>query len=81
MRSAVAGAIGVEGVRGHVGGAAVELDDEAVGGPGAVRLDRVAADDEIGIEVRRWEAVLAQEGKECDLEVAPGSAFACVREP
>jgi hypothetical protein len=69
---AVARAVILEGMRRLVGLAAVELDDEPLGGPDGV--DGVGADRLVG--QRPGERVGVEEGEELDLEVAPGECLA-----
>jgi hypothetical protein len=71
---AVAGAIGLEGGVGVVILAAVELDDEALLGPGAIGFDLEGAEVELQVASGGWEFVTAEEGCEALLEVAPGDA-------
>jgi hypothetical protein len=65
----------VEGVAGGVEGVAVELDDEVVIGPRAVRFDSL---DE-RVDPGRWETAVVGEGEEAGLEVASGVAGGCRR--
>ena len=63
-QATVALAVVAKGAAGAVGGEAVELDDDALGGPDAV--DFVAPVAEVDLEVQAWtgEAVVVEEGEE-----------------
>jgi hypothetical protein len=54
-----------------VGREAVELDDEAVGGPPEVGLERV----QVLVDEGPWQLVGIEEGQEAALEAAPGGGL------
>ena len=74
LEAPVAGAILLEGVRGVVHGAAVELDYEALLRPGAVDLHALDAD----VRERAWKTGSEEEGLEALLQLASDDAEAAL---
>src|SRR5438105_3022066 len=69
LEGAIASSVLLEGMRSGVRLAAVELDNEAAGGPQAVGVDGAAAYLQGRVEQRHREAVLLQEAAEAALEL------------